>query len=1368
MPSPIPYIALHGKGILIVLLGFIFQFTAHSQPTTTHPSWPIYLPEPTLFTSTGFERIDLIEQDGRGFLWLATNRGLFCFDGTFCRRVTHSPEGVSVVDNGKINDVFIDRERGNLWLATSEGVHLLDLKTETFTDFTFYQQGFPETDGECSTIMKDRQGNIWMGVMGIGLARYDSTFHFFPMEKDPTVEREEGVLGIYKIAQDALQDSTLWLATGPAGLVRFNSSTGVYTIPDQSAVADPPKGVIFTTLLPTKEKIYLGNMWSKRSFVYDLATRSFRELKNTNPSINGELVKLSLIIYRSPTTFWARDDSGFFIYNIEKDSLLQRFPKTENGKLILNGILATPDGLWVGSEKGLLFYDFSIYKIENHIFKQDETRRPSFVTSILEKEDSSGFWVAFQESGYVYDYDRKSRTFQVLTVEKKGLRTPSQLIRLHNGQILAIAGDGFHELRGNRLVYLPKFEKLVATNVGLAHPYQDSQGFLWTGSDWGGLYKMDLENEQYRDYVAGMGFNGIPSLFMDREDNIWMGNRGGCGFLVYHAQRDTIFQFPCQPGTKKTIYYPRGFEQDRAGYVWMSDTRAGGLMKVDPNDLEKGILERYTSTGGAFNNFMYSLKSDEKGRIWAVTKEGLQVFDPQKGTFKLFGQSVGFRVRDKSGMYSNLFPSFLERLSTSEMLAGYRDGFAIFHPDSLLAIKNTPRPYLLSLNVNKKSIKGITLNGVGETLLKHNENSPLFEYSAISRHGWGPGYFTYRLRGLEDGWVETEQQSVRFAQLPSGRYTFELYAVSGSGEKFGEPLEVRFEILPPWWATWWAYTGYFLLTLFLASAFYHYKKRQWQLQSQLDLEHLEAERLKELVTVKTNLYTNITHEFRTPLTIILGMAKQIRTNPKDWYSEGLQMIERNGKNLLRLVNQMLDLSKLEAGAMPVHPVQGDVVAFLKYIFESFYSLAVAKHVSLQFHTDQNEIIMDYDPEKLREIVSNLVSNAIKFTREGGQVELEIGNWEIGKLEISVSDTGRGIPPEKLPHIFDRFYQVEEESAVSSSRTNNTGGTGIGLALTKELVKLLGGEISVKSQVGKGTSFEVRLPVSNRAALKERVSSLPFPPPFAGHEYGFPLHEKTKGGSLNHSTIQPSNHLLIVEDNPDVVRYLQSFLLENYRIEVAVNGRLGIEKAIKAIPDIIISDVMMPEVDGFELCETLKKDERTSHIPIILLTAKADALSRIEGLECGADAYLAKPFDKEELLVRIKKLIELRKCLQERYAQLAVGQKLEDGKFDMEEAFMIKVRGILEDHLDDETFGILNLCQELGMSRAQLYRKFKALTDQPVGYYFRSIRLHKAKELLLTTDLHISEIAYEVGFKDPAYFTRSFKEEHGINPSEVRK
>jgi signal transduction histidine kinase/AraC-like DNA-binding protein len=539
------------------------------------------------------------------------------------------------------------------------------------------------------------------------------------------------------------------------------------------------------------------------------------------------------------------------------------------------------------------------------------------------------------------------------------------------------------------------------------------------------------------------------------------------------------------------------------------------------------------------------------------------------------------------------------------------------------------------------------------------------------------------------------------------------------------------------------------------------------------LKQREKQRMKELDEFKTRFYTNITHEFRTPLTIILGMAEQLGegndirhqdNGMKEWRN-GLSMITRNGIKLLNLTNQMLDLSKLEANAMPVNLIQDDIAVYLKYLVESFHSLAEGRNVDLNFSTNPDEIIMDFDPDKIQNIISNLISNAIKFTQKGGKVDIILSTEQTETNEhliISISDNGKGIEKKHLPKVFDRYFQAEH------NKDQLIEGTGLGLALTKELVTLLGGEISVKSELKRGSTFTIQLPIALRSKnkqilyTKEKIfrENLPVSPSISDNDV--PLADgKPKDDRLL---------LLIVEDNEDVISYLQTILSDDYEIVVAINGLDGFEKAINHIPDLVISDVMMPIMDGFELCEKLKEDKRTSHIPVIILTARVDMESKVIGLKTGADAYLAKPFNKKELLVRIQKLIALRKSLQNRYQSWPEKEEFSPigQEYLLEDTFMKDVYQILEENLGDDSFGITELCQSLGMSRSQVYRKFKALTDTTVHNFILKLRLSKARKLLLTSGLNVSEVALETGFKNLSHFSRLFSEAYGIPPSQLKK
>ena len=517
----------------------------------------------------------------------------------------------------------------------------------------------------------------------------------------------------------------------------------------------------------------------------------------------------------------------------------------------------------------------------------------------------------------------------------------------------------------------------------------------------------------------------------------------------------------------------------------------------------------------------------------------------------------------------------------------------------------------------------------------------------------------------------------------------------------------------------------------------------------------------ELERLRTSFYTNITHEFRTPLTVISGMASMIEENP-DEAGEAVDMIKRNSASLLTLINQMLDLSKLDAGAMKVSMIKGDVTAYINYIIETLTAFATQEGITLQCQHEHNPFEMDYDGEKLMQVVSNLVANGIKFTPRGGKVVLWTHMTQAGGVEqfhISVRDTGIGIGREHLQYIFSRFYRVED-TALKTSK-----GTGVGLALTKDLVALMNGEIDVQSATGQGATFVVTLPVTRNAAPDHyTVGADEIRLASAAYVSGVAPTATSDETAIIDTEIPL---VLVIEDNPDVASYIGKSLKSSYRVDFAADGAEGIDKALDLVPDIVISDVMMPKKDGFEVCDTLKKDERTSHVPIIMLTAKADMQSKIAGLERGADAYMSKPFNRDELTVRIRKLLETREMLQKRYSS---GQLIDEGQEGavIEDAFIRRLTDVVLEHLDDADFGSVHLARAMTLSRSQLHNKIKALTGRSTAIYVRYIRLLEARKLLKDPELNVSEVAYDVGFKDPAYFTRCFKEEFGMAPTEYRE
>ncbi|MCB0636034.1 MAG: response regulator [Lewinella sp.] len=523
-------------------------------------------------------------------------------------------------------------------------------------------------------------------------------------------------------------------------------------------------------------------------------------------------------------------------------------------------------------------------------------------------------------------------------------------------------------------------------------------------------------------------------------------------------------------------------------------------------------------------------------------------------------------------------------------------------------------------------------------------------------------------------------------------------------------------------------------------------------QEKNEIKEREARRLQELDEAKTRLYTNITHEFRTPLTVILGMADQLKRG-ESAVRDTVRLIRQNGRRLLHLVNQLLSLARLESGLEPIHWTCTDVAGFLRYLVASYQSMADQRQLTLDLETSVGKICMDLDQEKWEVIIGNLLANALKFTPAGGRVTVGLHRVSETELQVQVVNSGPAIPAEHLPHLFDRFYQVEHGG-------HRQEGSGVGLTLVREYCELLGGRVAVDSSPDEGTVFMLRFPIHQEA-------------PEGPTHFARPVATKV---ALEEEKVEPQEVVLprrdlplvlLVEDNVDLVYYLRGLLHHDYRVFTAANGEEGLALAREQVPDIIISDVMMPVMDGMQLLKALKSDQRTSHIPVIMLTAKTDQSSRLAGLDEGAEAYLSKPFEKEELFIRLRKLLELRRTLQARYAALEERPEPAPPGFALEDQFMARVSEVLALHLDDEHFGIAELCRELAMSRTQVYRKFAALTDMTVNQYLRRYRLREARRLLRETDLSVSQVALEVGLPNLSYFSRVFTETFGVNPSQLR-
>ncbi len=810
----------------------------------------------------------------------------------------------------------------------------------------------------------------------------------------------------------------------------------------------------------------------------------------------------------------------------------------------------------------------------------------------------------------------------------------------------------------------------------------------------------------------------------------------------------------------------RHIHEDQEGVFWMA-TKGGGVIRWPPAAPSKA--KQFTTRDGLANNYTYAVYEDDYGKLWIPSDNGLMCLN--KSTNQIIRT---FTTED--GLPHNEFNlSAHYQAKDGTLYFGGLGGIIAFHPkifeDEL--DNETPLVFtaiaLLEEDAEEMTDKTALLAQSKEISIQPSDklfevHFALLDFDAPERH-----QYAYKIEGFNNNWVYIQENYLRITSLPCGEYTLKIKGRNTNKGLSNQELSLDIHVLKPFYLQWWFITLVLLsLVVGIISVFNYrvkaFKRNQQRLEAEVNRRtrtiQQQAEALKELDKIKTRFFSNITHEFRTPLTLIIGPLQQFiaqRPSPTNFYNR-LPSILKNADQLLNLVNQLLDLSKIEGKQMSVEAAYGDIIDYTKKLITPFQSLVDKKKQSLIFETNQDKWETNFDKDKWNKIINNLLSNAIKFTPEAGSIQLRlIKNQQTSQdfIQLEVKDSGVGINKNQRSKIFNRFYQAD------SSSTRLQEGTGIGLALVKELIELQGGSISVVSEVNKGTTFQIQLPV-----LHKEVTGLLSADSLV--EATIPIFTGTSSNQLpiptNVSTDNEKLVLLIVEDNEEMRAYIRHCIdASTYNIIEAVDGEDGIQKAAHQIPDLIISDIMMPKKDGFALTQAIRANVKTSHIPLILLTAKASLDSRLEGIQRGADVYLTKPFSPQELTLRIKKLIDLRQLLQKRYQNGLPTST--DKAYPEEDIFVTNLREFILENINNVSLNGDVIGKHFGMSRVHVYRKLKALTNQSISELVKAIRLEKAMELVKAGQLNVSEISWKTGFSSISHFSRSFKTAYGRSPSE---
>ncbi len=1335
LPSNVTFAAFKdSKGFLWVVSGWgLYRYDGYQFKTFIDPGQSA----PILNVRMG------LTEDHLGNIWIPAMSGLLQLNPKTGQLKIHGA-GEAFGNNQRVAPVqlVIDQFQ-NYWVGSFYNIHLFDPERDFFTEFPLAPSGGPH-GRKTSRIVEWREGNrsdIWI-LRNDRLHRIPVTEKFderiaydLDLIEDYTsllpVDSDELLFGLQVCGPEAI-----WVGSEYA-LYFLNPATKDVRRYEYPFHNDTWQFLQFDL----DSMLWIGSRAGLLTF--DPRTKDMQQIRNdlSNPhSITDDAV-IDLQMDDQGNLWFATNDGG--INRLDRhDYAIKHYPleaiapqAKERGRSQV--IKDRQQTIWMGTSHSGLFRMDSVGDITHY---QHETQNPQSLmndfVSVLMEDQFGKIWTGAGTKGFSvfdptverfdhYPYPSSSDVFYLGTLN---------FFEDNNGNVFnywpfrKMVFDRADQPDRKVTDFVPDQELMNVQENPFTHIFEmeeDAHGLLWIAT-YSALFVIDESASQWRSFVnqngdeASLSHIMCASIFNDHEDDLWVGTLVGLDKIILKGE--------------------------------------------DPFSGEVSF-KRYGTKQGLKGGKVTILGEDAEGNLWLLTTRGLFEFDKKAERF--WHYDIGKKFDYGDGVWFNA--GF--QAHDGEILVGCTNGFLRFHPDSINPNPIIPTVAITNFKIDNEPIdindtigsRSILTNDIAYThalTLDWNQNDIAFEFAALGFTNLEQHEYIYRLEGLQEDWIESgTRNEAFFTNLDPGRYTFQVKGSNNDGIWSDDIATIQITILPPPWLTWWAYTGYTLAALGLLVFARQQIISRERLKGQAKLEHMELEKAREVDTLKTQFFSNISHEFRTPLTLILGPLERIRTMVSSReVKEGLDVMHRNGQRLQRLINQLLDLSRLDSGRFELQPSEQELVTFLKGIWAHFEQAGKDRSIGYSMTTDCEHYWTRFDRDKLEKAIFNLLSNAFKFSQEGGTIILDVKTDGDKGVEIRVSDTGRGIPEEQLTHIFDRFYQAD------ATLDRKHEGSGIGLALARQFVELHEGTITVDSKEGQGSTFTIRLPL-------EELSEAP-----VENEL---LHGMLVDSPTSFSTIGSKQHnlesltatsddrplVLVIEDNPDMRQYLWNVLKDDYNVLEGVDGLHGRKLAFKEIPDLIVSDIMMPGLDGQELCQQLKQDERTSHIPIILLTARAGEKAKLEGLETGADDYITKPFSPEELKARVKNLIALRQKLREKYSGQFAFDPEEEDLSSVDQAFLRKVVDEVEAHRSDSAFNPDILANAIGLSRSQLHRKLKALIDMPTMDFVKCYRLKYAKRLLEKGAGNVVEVGYQCGFNSPSYFTSSFKKLFGAPPTE---
>lgn len=1289
--------------------------------------------------------VTAILKDRYGYLWFGTNDGLNKFDGKNFNVYRHSEEDPGSILSNEIRALYEDN-KGNLWIGTGGGLTLYNRKLNTFNH---YDKAYSET---VISIGSSPSGRLWLGTYK-GLLSFDHlSGNIVPVGLKSYRGKQAIAANVVTIFED--KKGRTWLATNQgvflyvpreARFIHFFSSGKQHSLADNRVrcIAEDHTGNIWLGTengLSMTEGARPGNFVNYRTVADDKTTISSNIIYSIASGEDGKL--------------WLGTEKGITILNpatrhfqrLESDQDMFSF----QGKAV-KAILADYDNMyWIGMDKaGVFKYDknLTFFNLRKNNTLNSDWAGGSVVTAFEEAENGQIY--IGTDGGGISLFNLRSGEFnRNFSSALRGLKGKSILAMEKVGTELWIGtfleGIFVFDTQTKKLRQINKNSKnyrLSGNDIFCLK--QDRKGHVWIGTNGQGVNWFNIaEKKVYRfDHTAKdiplplkSGF--IRSIEEDADGNLWIGTSGS-GIIVYHPET----------GVHRTLNKANsGLPKDQVntiyislkGSVWVGMTE-GGLAYYNKSTRRFRV---FSGKNGLTNEVIFKILEDDKGKLWLSTNTGISTFDPLTRKFKNYAHYNGLQQGAfvlGAGM----------RSQDGTLLFGGEAGFNYLKPEKVTKSGFIPKVVFTDFKIAGKSVTPAETSEIKEHIstareieISYRQNFSI-SFTALNFTAPHDNRYLYRLEKYDKGWIDGGSTGTAvYTNLDPGAYVFHVKAISAAGDWVSTPASIRVYVRPPVWMTTYAYIIYF--SMLGLGAWYMRKRAVKKLRAQFiaEQERRETERLHQFDQLKIKFLTNLSHEFRTPISLILGPIEQLlQVEPDPEKSDQLSMVRRNTRRLLNLVNQLLDFRNLEEKESKLRSRELDFISIARDVSESFRDLAERKQISFALHSELKYYFTSIDPDKIERVLFNLLSNAFKFTPKGGKVNFHVSRDSEGQgLLIRIADNGPGIKEAEKEKIFTRFYQINDDSTVNK-------GSGIGLSIAREFVKLHGGTICVEGNTERGASFIIRLPcieIQHQVELPEEEDF--HSPPQLPAEVQRPA-------------------ILIVEDDEDFRYYLKQNLQTSYRVIEASNGKEGWQKALSSHPLLVVCDITMPYINGTDLCKKIKSDKRTSHIPVLLITALSGEEEQLFGLETGASDYLTKPFSFNILNVKIRNLLTLNEQLRSTYSKQIQVNSPEINITSENETLLGKIVEYIDANLNNASLSVQDLSNYVGMSRGSLYLKILELSGKTPIEFIRSMKLKRAAVLLQDSEMNVAQVGYAVGFSSPSYFTQAFKAYYNMAPSE---